>query len=326
MPKSENQKLKILYILKILYEQTDEEHTLTVNEIIKKLKLYGISAARRSVYDDIHLLREFGADIIMRKSKSYEYFLGSRLFETAELKVLIDSVQSSHFVTKKKSEAIITKLKRLTSKPQAQRFANQVFIRERVKNMNESIYYNVDTLHNAIAENKQISFRYFDYDINRNRIFRKNGERYNTNPVSLTYDNENYYFIAYNEKYNDYVHYRVDKMTDIEISSEKRILPKENFDAATYVNPIFSMFDGESEHITAVFHKAYLNTVIDRFGDGVILSEIDNESFQAVFKAAVSPTFLSWIIGFGSGAIIISPEWVSEEVKELALKTLKMYD
>ena len=327
MPKSENQKQKILYILKFFYEETDEEHTLTVNEIIAKLECNGISAARRSIYDDIRTLQEFGFDIVMRKSKTCEYFLGSRLFETAELKILIDSIQSSRFITKRKSESVIKKLKELASKPQSRKFSGQLYIYDRIKNMNECIFYNVDALHNAIAENQKITFQYFDYNISKEKVFRKNGDSYCTNPLALTFDNENYYLIAYNEKYEDFVHYRVDKMTNIEISTEKRIMPKEKFNAAEYVKPMFSMFDGKVEHITALFHISYLNVIIDRFGDNVILRETeDEECFQATFQAAVSPTFLSWIIGCGAGALILSPQWVADEVKNLALEAAEMYN
>ena len=148
---------------------------------------------------------------------------------------------------------------------------------------------------------------------------------YSVNPLALTFDHENYYLISYNEKYKDYVHYRVDKMTDVEISSEKRILPNERFNAAEYVKPMFFMFDGKIERITALFHISYLNVIIDRFGDNVILQETkDKECFQATFQAAVSPTFLSWIIGFGAGALILSPQWVADEVRNLALEAVEM--
>lgn len=326
MAKSENQKQKLLYLLKFFYEETDQEHTLTVNKIIEKLEHNGISAARRSIYDDIRTLQDFGVDIVMRKSKTCEYFLASRLFEMAELRILIDSVQSSRFITKKKSESLIKKLKGLTSKPQSKDFSGQIYIYERIKSMNECIFYNVDTLHRAIAENRKITFRYFDYNIKREKIYRKKGVDYCTNPMALTFDNENYYLIAYNEKYDDFVHYKVDRMTDISVSEQWRSMPKKPFNVASYVKPIFSMFDGETEHITAIFDNAYLNLVIDRFGDNVRLQEQENDCFQAEFKATVSPTFLSWTIGFGDGAIIVSPEWVADEIKRLALETANMYE
>ena len=325
MSKSENQKKKLLYILKFFYEETDEEHTLTVNEIIAKLERNGISAARRSIYDDIRTLQDFGVDIVMRKSKTCEYFLASRLFEMAELKILIDSVQSSHFITKKKSELLIKKLKGLISKPQARGLSGQIYIYDRIKSMNESIFYNVDTLHNAIASNRKITFRYFDYNIKREKVFRKNGGYYCTNPVALTFDNENYYLIAYNEKYEDFVHYKVDRMTDIAVGEERRIMPKKPFNAANYVKPLFSMFDGKTEDITAVFDSAYLNVVIDRFGENVRLTELEEDCFRADFKAAVSPTFLAWFISFGTNAYIVSPQWVADEIKQLTSEIAEMY-
>ena len=157
----------------------------------------------------------------MRKNKTCAYFLGSRLFETSELKILIDSIQSSRFITKKKSESIIKRLKQLASKPQARSFSGQIYIYDRIKSMNESILYNVDTLHNAIAANRRITFRYFDYNIKREKVFRKNGELYSADPLALTFDNENYYLFSYHHKYVGYGHYRVVKWTDILISSEK---------------------------------------------------------------------------------------------------------
>lgn len=327
MPKSENQKQKLLYILKFFYEETDEEHTLTVNEIISRLERNGISAARRSIYDDIRTLQDFGIDIVMRKSKTCEYFLGSRLFQKAELIILSDIIQSSRFITKNKSVSLIKKIKQLVSKPQSKEFSGQIFIYDRIKSMNESIFYNIDAIHSAISLNRKITFKYFDYNIKREKVYRKNGQNYCTNPIAMTFDNENYYLIAYNEKYDDYVHYRVDKMANVEISEDKRKTPDEKFNPANYVKPMFSMFDGETEYITALFHKSYLNVIIDRFGENVILSETEDEDcFQAVFKAMVSPTFLSWIMSFGAGALILSPKWVADEVKNLAVEVAEMYE
>lgn len=326
MSKCEKQKQKILYILKFLYENTDEEHTLSVNDIIDKLSEYDISAERRSVYNDIRALQDFGFDIIMQKNNSYGYYLGERLFETAELEILIDSVQSSRFITKRKSEMLIKKLSRLTSKPQARNFSRQLFIWDRIKNMNESILYTVDSLHSAISLNRKVCFKYFDYNIKMEKVFRRNGDHYLANPLALTFDNENYYLITYTEKYDEFVTYRVDKMADVTVTDEKRCLPQKPFNTAEYVKPIFSMFDGEVERITCLFHKSLLNVVIDRFGENVTLCEYSEDTFKAVFKAAVSPTFLSWIMGFGASALVLSPKWVADEVRSLALEVLQQYD
>lgn len=326
MPKSEKQKQKILYILKFLYENTDEDHTLSVNDIIDKLGEYDIPAERRSVYNDIRTLQDFGFDIIMQKNGTYGYFLGERLFETAELEILIDSVQSSRFITKKKSEKLIKKLSRLTSKTQARNFSRQLYLRDRIKNMNESILYTVDSLHNAISSNRKISFKYFDYNIKMEKVFRRDGDHYIANPLAITFDSENYYLIAYTEKYDEFVTYRVDKMTDVTVTDEKRCLPQKPFNVVEYVNPIFSMFDGQVEHIICLFHKSLLNVVIDRFGENVRLREYSEDTVEAAFKAAVSPTFLSWIIGFGAGALVLSPQWVADKVHDLALEAVQQYE
>ena len=210
--------------MKILLEKTDEEHTLTVPEMISELAKLGISAERRSIYDDIEYLKLFGIDICTKKSKTTDYFVASRDFELPELKLLVDSVQSSKFITRKKSLELISKIEKLTSEANAKKLQRQVFVTNRVKTLNERIYYNVDKIHDAIAENKQITFKYFYRDVDKKQVYRKNGELYKESPVALTWDDENYYLITYKEKYDSYVHYRVDKMENIELSEEDRVL------------------------------------------------------------------------------------------------------
>jgi len=195
MPKSFNQKLKILHLMRILLTQTDEKHHLSVNELISKLVDYGISAERKTVYDDIEALRQFGTDIVMEKAKSYGYYVAHRDFELPELKLLADAVQASNFITEKKSKELVKKLQNLASTYDAGKLRRQVYIQNRVKNMNESIYYSVDTLHEAVAEGKKISFQYFDYNIRRERVFRRDGMRYVVSPVALAWNDGYYYLI-----------------------------------------------------------------------------------------------------------------------------------
>lgn len=326
MPKSANQKLKILYIVKFLYEETDEDHTLSIYDIIDKLEKVNISAARRSITDDICALQDFGFNIVKERGKCDRYFLASRLFENAELQVLIDSIQATHFISKKKSETIIKNLMQLTSREKSHMFLEQLCFYDRVKSDNERIYYNVDALQNAIFKGRKASFKYFDYNIKREKIFRRDGGDYIVNPVALNIDGEYYYLITYSEKYDDFIHYRIDKITDVEILEESRAMPKKKFNTANYIKPIFSMYNGETESVTVRFYKWHLNTVLDRFGKDVFISVVDENYFDATFKAAISPVFLSWIIGFGSEAKVISPKRVADKVKELALDTAKMYD
>ena len=220
MAKSSNQKLKLLYLLKMLEEKTDEENTMTINDMIVELERYGIKAERKSIYADLEALRHYGLDITSRKSKTTDYFVASRLFELPELKLLVDAVQCSKFVTHKKSNELIKKIESLASNKQAQSLHRQVYVTNRVKTINESIYYNVDRLHAAIAENRQVSFKYFDYDVKKEKVFRKNGDKYTVSPYGLSWDDENYYLITFSTKYNGFTHYRVDRMIDIDLLDE----------------------------------------------------------------------------------------------------------
>lgn len=311
--------------MKILLEKTDEEHTITVPQMIDELAALGISAERKSVYDDLEYLKLFGLDICSRKSKTHDYFVGSRDFELPELKLLVDSVQSAKFITYKKSIELISKIEKLTSYENAKKLHRQVFVINRVKTLNEQIYYNVDKIHDAIAANKQIQFLYFDLDVNKKKIYRKDGMKYTESPLSLTWDDENYYLIAYKEKYNDYVHYRVDKMDAIEISEEERVMPKEQFDLASYSKTVFSMFGGEETEVSIQFENDLIGVVFDRFGKDVSIYKCDEEHFICRVKVAVSPHFLAWIISFGSRAKIISPDNVIEKLYDLTVDAQKNY-
>ena len=194
MAKSSNQKLKLMYLMKILLEYTDETHSLTMEEIKTKLKLYDISAERKSLYNDIESLRLYGLDIIgTKEDRTYSYHIGNRQFELAELKLLVDSVQSAKFITEKKSNDLIKKIEAFASRYEAIQLQRQVFVAGRVKTMNESIYYNVDRIHSAIADNFQITFQYFQWNVDKKMELRHNGIWYKVSPWSLSWDDENYY-------------------------------------------------------------------------------------------------------------------------------------
>lgn len=324
--KASHQKLKMLYLMKILLERTDEQHSITVPEMIGELAKLGISAERRSIYDDIEYLKLFGLDICTRKSKTTDYFVASREFELPELKLLVDSVQSSKFITRKKSLELISKIEKLTSKECAKQLHRQVFVTNRVKTLNERIYYNVDRIHDAIAADKQIKFRYFDLDVDKKQVFRKNGEWYRESPVSLTWDDENYYLITYKEKYDHYIHYRVDKMDSIELTDEVRVLSDKPFDLSVYAKTMFQMFGGEEVSVSMKFENELVGVIYDRFGIDVPIIKADEHHFICNVKIAVSPHFLSWIISFGSRAEIISPDTVIEQLYSLLRETSKVYE
>ncbi len=322
--KQSNQKLKLLYLLKILSEKTDEEHTITVPQMIEELAKYGVSAERKSIYDDLECLKLFGVDICVEKSKTYDYFIASRDFELPELKLLVDSVQASKFITKKKSIELISKIEKLTSHENAKKLQRQVFVTNRVKTYNERIYYNVDKIHEAIAANKQISFKYFEYDVTKQKVYRKDGNLYMESPISLTWDDENYYLITYKSKYNSFTHYRVDKMESISVSDQKRELPDFEFDLSDYAKTVFGMFGGEKTDVTIEFKNELAGVIFDHFGTDIPIIKTDDEHFKCTVKVALSPQFLSWIISFGNRAKIISPTSVTEMLLKLVddVKTL----
>lgn len=324
--KLSHQKLKLFYLMKILLEKTDEEHTITVPEMIAELGKLGISAERKSVYDDLEYLKLFGLDVCSRKTRTHDYFIGSREFELPELKLLVDSVQSSKFITHKKSMELISKIEKLTSEANAKKLDRQVFVTNRVKTVNETIYYNVDKIHDAIAASKQITFKYYDLDVNRKKVYRKNGDRYTESPVALTWDDENYYLITYKEKYDDYAHYRVDKMESIEITEEDRVLSEEPFDLSAYSKTTFAMFGGEETEVSIKFENDLVGVVFDRFGTDVRIVKADEEHFICTVKVAVSPHFLSWIVSFGRRAKIMSPDYVVDEMYALIRESLENYE
>ena len=325
MPKSFNQKLKILYLQKLFTQASDEEHLLTVQDIITYLNRNGISAERKSVYDDIEALRQFGMDIVSVRGKNSGYFLASRELELPELKLLVDAVQASKFITHKKTNDLIKKLESFTSKYQANQLQRHVFVTNRVKTINESIYYNVDTLHAAIAQKKQILFQYFDYNVDKEKVFRKNGEKYQANPITLTWDDENYYLIAYSSKYKNYTHYRIDKMHNIEITDDRLQEPAKPFDTASYATKMFHMYAGESEEVKILFDNHLAGVVIDRFGKDVRLMKEDENHFSVNVHIAVSPNFFAWLLSFGDKATVLAPTSLRNEILSTAKSIIETY-
>lgn len=325
MPKNRNQKLKLLYLLKILTEKTDENNPISMPNIIAELERYGIAAERKSIYDDLEALSIYGADICSVKGKNSGYFLASRDFELPELKLLVDSVQASKFITKKKSMELISKLEKLASNHQAVHLRRQVFVTNRVKAVNEAIYYAVDKIYDAISRNKKISFRYFEWTVDKEKRYRKDGERYIETPITLSWDDENYYLITYKEKYKGFTHYRVDKMTELEILDDNREMPEESFDPADYAKKVFGMFGGDETAVEVKFHNSLAGVVIDRFGDEVFIRKIDEKWFVARFKVAVSPQFFSWVMSFGNRAEIIAPIDVRQKMCELLKELSDIY-
>ncbi len=327
MPKSANQKLKILYLMKILLEKTDEDHTLTVAQMIEMLAQYDIHAERKSIYDDLEALRIYGIDIECRKGKSCDYYVANRQFELPELKLLVDAVQSSKFITRKKSDELIKKLETFSSVYEAQLVQRQVYVANRIKTMNESIYYNIDKIHAGISADKRIAFQYFEYTVDKKPCFRHDGAKYSISPYALTWDNENYYLVGYDDQAQKIKHYRVDKMTSIDVTDLDRLGKEEfnKFDMAVYSKKIFGMYGGKEERVTLFFANHLAGVVIDRFGKDVFISKIDEEHFAIDVSIQVSPQFLAWVFGLGTDIKILEPQSVQEQFLNMLGNVQKLY-
>lgn len=327
MPKSSNQKLKLLYLKKIMQEKTDENHPITVPQIITELARYDIQAERKSIYDDLEALRVYGLDIECVKSKSTGYYIATRDFELPELKLLADAVASSKFITEKKSKELVKKIGSLASVHEAKQLQRQVYVMGRVKTMNEKIYYNVDEIHQAIAENKQIAFKYFEYTVDKEKRYRHEGEKYVVSPYALTWDDENYYLIAYYPKYPNLSHFRVDKMESIERLEDLRLPIPDNkeFNPAEYSKKVFSMFSGEEIQIRIQFDNSLIGVVLDRFGSDVMISKSDDNTFIVNVCACISPTLLGWLFSFGDKVMVLAPESLIQKLKSNAAKCFEIY-
>lgn len=329
MAKGTNQKLKLLYLAQIFSEETDEDHGLTLAEIAQRLSRLDINAERKTLYQDFEELRRFGMDICTnQEGKSFRYFLGSRTFQLPELKLLVDAVQSSRFITEQKSRELIKKLETLTSRSNANQLQRQVLIAGRIKTMNESIYYNVDGLHTAIAKERQIQFRYFRWGPDKTMILRHNGELYTVSPWHLCWDDENYYLVAYDSASGRIKHYRVDKMKNITITDLPRdgAETMEHLDLTIYTRRLFGMFGGEPIRVTLEGDDDMINVLIDRFGDEIPLSRKDGDRVKTRVDVAVSPQFLGWVASFGGKLTVTSPPSVKEQMRTLARKLSEQYE
>ncbi len=309
MSKSSNQKTKLLHLARMLLRQTDEDHPLTVPQIIEGLARQDVKAERKSIYDDLDALRLFGLDVQSRKGKSPGWFIGGREFELPEVKLLMDAVQSSRFITQKKSDALLRKLEGLASVHQAGQLQRQVYVAGRIKVMNESIYYNVDKLHTAIAGQKAITFKYFDYDIARNKVFRQEGKRYVVSPYGLIWNSENYYLVAFDHAHRELRHYRVDKMTEIVVTGLDREGKEQypGFQLAEYGQKHFGMYSGQEMKVTLRGRRDKASLVWDRFGQDVILVPDGEEHFTVTLPVVMSPQFFGWLLGLDGSVTLIGP-------------------
>ena len=329
MPKGTNQKLKLLFLMQILQERTDDSHGLTMQEIIDALQACDVTAERKSIYTDIVLLNQWGLDIVMEGvGRNTCYKMAGRHFELAELKLLVDAIQSSKFITEKKSNELIKKLENQVSKYDAKLLQRQVYVSGRIKTMNESIYYTVDAIHHAISENKKIKFQYYQWNVKKEMELRHNGAFYCISPWGLCWDNENYYLVGFDSETEKIKYYRVDKMLRVQMVEELRD-GKEHFkklNMADYAKKSFSMFGGEERQVKLLVKNSLAGVIIDRFGKEVMMIPTDEDHFTVNVSVHVSSHFFGWLFSVGAGVKVIGPDDIVEQMKEELQKLSKQYN
>ena len=329
MPKGTNQKFKLYRLAQIMLEKTDEDHYITMPEIMAELAKYEITADRKSIYTDLRDLYEFGIEVEGEPvGNRYHYHVVSRSFELPELKLLVDAIQSSKFITERKTNALIKKLETLVSKYDATKLQRQVYVSGRIKTMNESIYYTVDAIHDAISDNKKIKFQYFQWNVKKEMELRHGGAYYHVSPWGLSWDDENYYLVGYDSAAGTIKHYRVDKMLHIQVTDEVRE-GKEHFkrlDMAEYAKKSFGMFGGTEQTVKLLVNNGLAGVIIDRFGKDVMMIPADEEHFTVHVNVRVSGHFFGWIISLGEGVKIVGPTEVVEQMKVEIERLRKQYD
>lgn len=317
MSKGTNQKMKLVYLMKILLEKTDNEHSLTMPEIIGELEKYGVTAQRKSIYDDLNAIRDLGFDIAGEQiGKTYYYYVAKREFDLPELKLLVDAIQSSKFITAKKSNDLIKKLERYVSEHQAKQLQRQVYVSGRIKTMNESIYDNVDLIHEAITNNKQIKFKYFQWNASKKMEYKHDGAYYQVSPWGLCWDDENYYLIAYDVQEQCIKHFRVDKIDKLKVLGEKREGRDvfKQLDMAVYTTKHFGMFNSDEKSVRLEFTADMVNVIIDRFGKDIMIIPAGNGKYRTNVNVNASPQFFGWIFAL-EGVKILGPESVVTQAK-----------
>lgn len=321
--RGKNQKLKLLYLAKIMQEQTDDTHFLSMSQIIAELAKYDIEAQRKSIYDDLAALDDFGIEIIKEQIGFRTYYhCGSRDFEIAELKILVDAIQSSKFISEKKTRELISKLEKSVSTYDSQMLNREVKVTGRVKNMNESIYYAIDTIHTAMGDNKAVKFKYFSWNVKGEENYRRDGAFYEVSPWALHFDDERYYLIGYDHDKKEMRHYRVDKMRNVDVTDIKR-KGKTEFnrqDKTKYNEQYFRMYGGDVKTVTLFCKNEMANVIIDQFGKDVSLRSVDDDHFTVSVAVAVSSQFLSWVIALEGNVMIANPEDVKNDINDLLIK------
>ena len=315
---------RIFELYRILYEETDENHRLTMPELLEKLAKRGIECKRKAIYDDVKALNLCDCDIGNERGSGAGYCVMSREFELAELKLLADLVASSKCLTNEKTRKLIKKLEKLAGKNDAEKLNRQIFIADRLKSYNEKVFYNIDTIADAISQSRKISFKYFDYNVNMKKEYRDKGQLKTCSPYAMTTNDEQLYLIANYDKYNGISHFRVDKMEKVEILKEPAVKDS-SFNLSSYLNSTFSMFSGTAEQVTLLFDNKFVSAAIDRFGINIDPEPFDGEHFKITVKIKTEKPepFFGWLLGFGTNIKIMDPPELREKYVEFMKKVIE---
>ena len=309
--------IRIIELLRFLYQQTDEAHAVTVSEMIEYLKSKGIPSVRQTVYTDLEALDTAGIDIVQIKSTQNRYFIGSRIFEYPELKMLVDAVASSKVISAKKSQALIQKLGQLTSIQQAEQLQRLASLSSRVKPHNEKVYYIIDSIQTAILDQHQISFQYYEYTPEKRKILKHDGYRYILDPYALEWKNDHYYLIGYSHKHKGIAHFRVDRLTSVE-PLDSKFQPMPDFDVAAYTNKMVDMFAAEhAEQVKLLCSNELMRVIIDHYGEDIEISPYDDTHFTVIIEVNPSGTFYGWVFKFMGKIRILSPHSCVKKMKDI---------
>lgn len=310
--------IRIIELLRFLYQQTDEAHAVTVSEMIEYLKSKGIPSVRQTVYTDLEALDSAGIDIVQIKSTQNRYFIGSRIFEYPELKMLVDAVASSKVISAKKSQALIQKLGQLTSIQQAEQLQRLASLSSRVKPHNEKVYYIIDSIQTAILDQHQISFQYYEYTPEKKKILKHDGYRYILDSYALEWKNDHYYLIGYSHKHKGIAHFRVDRLTSVE-PLDSKFQPMPDFDVAAYTNKMVDMFAAEhAEQVKLLCSNELMRVIIDHYGEDIEISPYDDTHFTVIIEVNPSGTFYGWVFKFMGKIRILSPQSCVDKMQDIA--------
>ena len=303
----ETHRNRLLHLADILNRRTDDEHPVTVNEIIDRLTADGFHATRKTVFHDIDILTEH-MDIICNKGKENQYFVGDRIFELPELIMLVDAVQAARFIPLKRSQTLIAKLSSLASVHQADSFNRHLYIERQIKTTNDKMLYTVDMLYTAMNSGRQIAFQYFEYTAEKKKVPKHGGRVYRFSPYALIWNSDSYYIIGHSDSHGKIAKFRVDRMATPELLKLPAIPKPKDFCVEEYAKSVFQMYDEETRTVILRCENSLMKSMIDRFGTQVKTTITDDQHFAAEVEVSVSPTFFGWVTGFAGRMEITAPD------------------